>query len=271
MNKPVLYLALVILSVAAATLTLLHFKRAQVIVELAIRPGELSQSHAFLGNNCAACHTPVKGVEAKNCIVCHANERALLQRQPTAFHAEIGSCVTCHTEHQGHVARITQMDHAALTQIALKHAKHDAKADGAHAVQAKQLKQWLADRKGGGDFQNTQLKPEERLLDCATCHQTKDRHFGLFGTDCAQCHNTAKWTIAAFRHPPASSQSCAQCHQAPPSHYMEHFNMISKPVAQQEDWRVAECCGPVRVDQCYRCHQTTSWNDIKGVGFYKHH
>ncbi len=47
--------------------------------------------------------------------------------------------------------------------------------------------------------------------------------------------------------------------------------MISKPVAQQEDWRVAECCGPVRVDQCYRCHQTTSWNDIKGVGFYKHH
>jgi len=117
MNKRVLYLALVILSVAAATLTLLHFKRAQVIAELAVRPGELSQSHAFLGNNCAACHTPVKGVEAKNCIVCHTNNQALLQRQPTAFHAEIGSCVTCHTEHQGHVARITQMDHAALTQI----------------------------------------------------------------------------------------------------------------------------------------------------------
>jgi hypothetical protein len=26
-----------------------------------------------------------------------------------------------------------------------------------------------------------------------------------------------------------------------------------------------------RVDQCYQCHQTTAWNDIKGVGWYKHH
>lgn len=22
---------------------------------------------------------------------------------------------------------------------------------------------------------------------------------------------------------------------------------------------------------CRACHQTTSWNDIKGVGWYKHH
>jgi len=26
-----------------------------------------------------------------------------------------------------------------------------------------------------------------------------------------------------------------------------------------------------RVDQCLLCHQTTSWNDIRGVGWYKHH
>ncbi len=179
MNKPVLYLALVIVGGAAATLAVLHFPRARAATQLAVKPGEVSQPHAFLENNCTACHTAGKGVEAQNCIVCHANDQALLQRQPTAFHEQISSCVPCHTEHQGRVARITEMDHAALTQIAWKHAKHDAKADGAHAVQAKQLKQWLADRKGGGDFQNTQLKPEERLLDCAACHQTKDKHVGI--------------------------------------------------------------------------------------------
>jgi len=26
-----------------------------------------------------------------------------------------------------------------------------------------------------------------------------------------------------------------------------------------------------RVDQCFLCHQTASWNDIKRVGWYKHH
>ena len=25
------------------------------------------------------------------------------------------------------------------------------------------------------------------------------------------------------------------------------------------------------VRQCFLCHQTTAWNDIKGLGRYKHH
>jgi hypothetical protein len=64
-------------------------------------PGELSQAHAFLEHNCAACHTAVEGVKASNCIVCHANNESLLQRQPTSFHASISSCKECHLEHQG--------------------------------------------------------------------------------------------------------------------------------------------------------------------------
>ena len=47
-------------------------------------PGPLSNAHAFLKEDCAACHTPVKGVEDATCVACHANETALLQRQPTA-------------------------------------------------------------------------------------------------------------------------------------------------------------------------------------------
>ena len=262
MTKPILSIALILVAIAAATLAVLHFKRAQVAVERAIRPGELSQPHAFLKNNCAACHTATKGVEAKNCIVCHANNERVLQRQPTAFHAKISSCVACHLEHQGRVTRSTKMDHSALTRIAFTRLKNDAKAGGADVAQAKQLKQWLQEQSSDGHFQNTQLKPEERLLNCATCHQTKDRHRGLFGTDCASCHSTAKWTIAEFRHPSPASQSCAQCHQAPPSHYMMHFKMISMKVAGQEH---------AEVTQCFLCHETTSWNDIKGVGWYKHH
>ncbi len=43
---------------------------------------------------------------------------------------------------------------------------------------------------------------------------------------------------------------------------MGHFEMVSMAIAGQEH---------ARVQQCYLCHQTDAWNDIKGVGWYKHH
>lgn len=43
---------------------------------------------------------------------------------------------------------------------------------------------------------------------------------------------------------------------------MEHFSMISMKVAGIEH---------ADVSQCFLCHKTNSWNDIKGVGWYKHH
>jgi hypothetical protein len=213
-------------------------------------PGELSQAHAFLEHNCAACHTAVEGVKASNCIVCHANNESLLQRQPTSFHASISSCKECHLEHQGRGSLATNMDHVVLAEIGLRQLKDDD-------VDSELLtwsKLWVPP--------HAHITPEETVLNCATCHSNDDRHFQLFGQDCAQCHATDRWTIAEFRHPSPSSMDCVQCHQAPPSHYMMHFKMISMTTAGVEK---------AEVNQCFLCHQTTSWNDIKGVGFYKHH
>jgi hypothetical protein len=232
-----------------------------------VSPGDLSHAHASLENNCAACHTPIKGVERGKCIVCHADNQSLLQRQPTAFHANIQSCTPCHLEHRGRSERPTSMDHAALAQLGLRQLE---KSSESTRTQTAQIKSWL-EQTNHVSFSADTLSKEERSLNCSICHQTKDRHVGLFGSDCAQCHSTTTWMIPEFRHPSVTSQSCAQCHQAPPSHYTMHFEMVSKKIARQEDSQVAECCGPVQVNQCYRCHQTTSWNDIKGVGYYKHH
>jgi hypothetical protein len=221
-------------------------------------PGELLKAHASLQNNCAACHTPLKGVEAKNCIVCHADNKGLLQRQPTAFHANIAECAACHLEHQGRVPSTTKMDHVALAHIGCK--MLESRAMPVVTDMAK-VQRWLKATRPSTHSADHRAA-EEALLNCANCHSTKDKHFGLFGADCAQCHATSQWTIPEFRHPSAVSRDCAQCHQAPPSHYMEHFRMISMTVAEQPH---------ARVEQCFLCHQTTSWNDIKGVGFYKHH
>lgn len=220
-------------------------------------PGLLSASHAHLENNCAACHTSVTGVAPAACIACHANNESLLQRQPTSFHAGISSCRECHPEHLGRARRPTEMDHRALVRIGLRQLKAD-EADSENQATRTQLMRWLA----VGGPPHPRIPAEEAILDCATCHTNDDRHFALFGRDCAACHATDRWTIPEFRHPASGSMDCAQCHQAPPSHYMEHFRMISQKVAGRPR---------ARVDQCYQCHQTTSWNDIKGAGWYKHH
>jgi hypothetical protein len=228
------------------------------------RPGDLSKSHAFLEHNCAACHTSGKGVEASSCIACHANDESLLKRQPTAFHANVGSCVECHREHRGTDRRPTDMEHGALADIGLRHLKADHTPGGEDERVRKDLLDWIGKHQsaGHGSDGRPSLTPQEAVLNCATCHSTKDRHAKLLGQDCAQCHSTTKWTIPEFRHPPPKSMDCVQCHQAPPSHYMKHFEMVSAKVARQPT---------ARVDQCYQCHQTTAWNDIKGVGIYKHH
>lgn len=226
-------------------------------------PGRLSAAHAVLENNCAACHTPVTGVDATSCVGCHANNAALLARQPTAFHAHITSCTECHVEHQGVSRRPSSMDHAALARTGLRELGQGGPESEQQRIR-NQMVDWIRRHGPGAEPApgHPATTPEEAILDCASCHATKDRHVGLFGPDCAQCHGTARWTISEFKHPSPRSTNCAQCHQAPPSHYMEHFGMVSARVANQPN---------AQVNQCYVCHQTTAWNDIKGVGWYKYH
>ena len=218
-------------------------------------PGPLSSAHAFLKENCIACHTPNKGVQGINCIVCHANNAALIQRQATAFHADITTCSPCHLEHSGALAP-TRMDHSALARIGLSQLEQVNASD----PESRRIRQLMNGDKSLPSNEN--VTAAEAILKCASCHAVKDRHQGYFGNECASCHAVAKWTIPEFRHPSPNSQECDQCHKAPPSHSMMHFKMISAAVAKQPS---------AKVNQCYKCHQTTVWNDIRGVGWYKHH
>ena len=111
-------------------------------------------------------------------------------------------------------------------------------------------------------FVHPEVSDKEALLNCTQCHSNDDRHLGLFGEDCVQCHSTDKWSLPKFIHPSSQSRDCNQCHEAPPSHYMQHFKMISAKVAGEPK---------AKVEECYACHQSTSWNDIKRAGWYKHH
>ena len=267
MKSWLLWLALIAAVATAGWLAWARVNPDRSVAHQFVSPGPLSRGHAYLADRCASCHEPNLGVTDAKCTGCHANDERLLGRQPTAFHASISECRTCHVEHQGGTGNPIAMDHVALAKIGARTLARASRTDDASAATLKSLKTWLRIRIPGQLDDSSSLQ----ALNCVGCHATKDRHLDFFGKDCAQCHTMAKWTIAEFRHPSPRSTDCAQCHQAPPSHYMMHFDMISKKIAGQEDAKVAGCCGPAQVNQCYRCHQTTSWNDIRGVGYYKHH
>lgn len=231
----------------------------------AVAPGPLSARHAQLEGRCETCHTPYAGVAAVACVACHADAAALLGQPSTAFHAVADTCAGCHVEHRGG-ARPTAMSHAVLVSI------------GARSRLAGDRSLWVKLARQVAGLAEPDPAPEA-ALDCFTCHAARNPHHdgdpagccghigpgtvgSLFGRACADCHVTTSWKIAGYRHPSPRSTDCDQCHQAPPSHFMGHFEMISKPVAGQMQ---------ARVDQCHLCHQTDAWNDIKGAGWYKHH
>ena len=234
---------------------------SQVAWQRMASPGALSQPHTFLEHDCAACHTPGRGVEAVNCIACHANEQSLLRRQSTAFHADVTECAECHLEHRGIEQRPSRMDHELFARLSMREPDRAAAADPHTRTDAQRPAAFV---KGDSPAAppHAAVTFREAVLDCNACHGNEDRHRQLFGADCAQCHGTTAWTLPEFRHPLPSSTDCAQCHQAPPSHYMMHFQMVSMKVAGIEH---------ADVSQCFLCHKTNAWNDIKGVGWYKHH
>lgn len=206
------------------------------IWDAAISPGPLSASHAFLNNKCESCHTPNRGIVASKCITCHTSAPELLMQPATAFHAHLTDCRGCHSEHQGKNIRPIHMDHAALMKIATEYISKESPKESVHHHTAS--------------------------LDCQSCHVYRDKHQEFFGKQCATCHSTKTWKIPGYLHPSPTSTNCAECHKAPLSHRMMHFEMVDRFVTHEEH---------ARVDQCYLCHKTDSFNDIKGVGWYKMH
>ncbi|MDA9410019.1 class III cytochrome C family protein [Bradyrhizobium sp. CCBAU 45384] len=252
-----LYVVVATLALASAAVTSIALYRGSSEVvpgwKRFVMPGPLSGKHAFLSDRCESCHTPTKGVDAAACIACHAPSAGDLGKQSTAFHAAAaGQCSGCHREHIGG-PRPIRMDHASLLQVAMPPAGGNLFDRTADRL-AEDLKEFLGLPKSE--------RREKAELDCANCHSNRQPHRELFGRQCSNCHGLAFWTIVGFLHPSPTSKDCAQCHQAPPSHYMGHFAMMDRVIAGQEH---------ASVDQCFLCHRTDSFNDIKGVGWMKHH
>ena len=259
MKQLVLWIALIATAVTAASLAVSRSAPMMTAVEQFVSPGPLSPKHAYLSNcRCTSCHEPTAGVTVTSCTACHANDERLLGRQPTAFHASIQECATCHIEHQSTNIRPTAMDHVELAKVGARTLARASRRDADSAATLKSLEKWFRIRSP----EKLDKASAREALDCAGCHDRRDPHLELFGSDCAQCHGFNSWTVPGYQHPSPQSKECVECHKPPPSHLMGHFAMISQGWARKPH---------ARVDECFECHNTTGWNDIVDVGFYKHH
>lgn len=286
-----LYVALGTVGLAAAVLVPTVIIRAGTqalpVWASVASPGPLSSAHAFLGSQCESCHTPNVGIKIEACVTCHIADAVTLANQTNAFHATIGECKGCHIEHQGVDARPIKMDHSVLTAVGLRAAQAEVPPGQQAAAAMTAARRFLAGAAGSAAAAEGEGNPTQPMVDsaatarrlqaglvgsrpalddgglnCASCHSFQDKHDGLFGQQCADCHAVETWEVVGFLHPSAKSQECNQCHQAPPSHYMMHFEMMDQAVTGQHG---------ARVEQCYLCHLTNSFNEIKGVGWLKHH
>ncbi len=148
-------------------------------------------------------------------------------------------CLACHAKNAALLSRKDTAFHAEATRCITCHIEHQGRAARISRME------------------HGVLNPE---VGCPTCHV--DRHQTFFGDRCTECHIVDTWNVRGFRHPSPRSRLCAECHALPPSHLMMHFQMVDQGITGQRD---------ATVDQCWRCHATDHWNNIIGVGIYKHH
>jgi hypothetical protein len=147
---------------------------------------ESYRSHADFETQCQLCHLPFETEQAGQCLKCHTDIRAQLEKND-GLHGQLSqprACATCHQEHRGR-----DFDPSMTALSSFDHTHTRFPLTGKHGT--------LACQKCHTDqtysIANTQ---------CAACHKEPPAHAGLFSTDCASCHTTFGWRPAQFANQP---------------------------------------------------------------------
>jgi len=198
-----------------------------------LNPGQLTEGHKTLDDNCLACHTPFRGATSVQCISCHkqsdisvktvAGALLPIKSSNALFHKGLAdnSCNECHTDHKGRVAK-----------KALKTFKHES------------LSRSISNN-------------------CITCHtnqRPKDALHKFAKGNCTECHTTKRWKPATFDHnryfglDSDHKASCKTCHTDPGNYkqytcYNCHEHSLSIIAAEHRKEGISN------YQNCMKCHR----------------
>jgi len=214
-----------------------------------ISPGNLSQGHHDIEQQCFSCHQAFGGIKNDKCIACHAladigkdSTGAVTVGRQVLFHKKLDkfACTACHTDHAG-------LNPAS----AMKGVEHD-------------------------------MLPNTVINDCINCHQKPADKLHRQLTDaCAKCHNTSEWELKlAFNHnlvQPADRNNCVGCHETPVDAFhrtvkdncskCHSTNKWSPSTFDHTDYFVLDGDHNVK---CATCHLNNNYNAYTCYGCHEH-
>jgi hypothetical protein len=236
------------LSMALSLVTGLTIDEAHAAsIETLLMPGEVSQAHAKLEEQCSNCHDKAnRERQTALCLSCHKEVASDINTH-TGFHGRLpnidrAQCKGCHSDHLGRKADIVR-----LSPTNFNHKFTDFELRGQHTVTACE----------GCHKPNKPYRDASQQ--CVACHQSDDPHQGKLGKECQSCHRESSWPQAAFDHNKTAfllsgahnDKPCMAC----------HFGNRYKGTPQQ----CVSCHAPddahrgSRGAECSKCHNTTNW------------
>ncbi len=224
-----------------------------------LSPGEMSQGHQDIRQQCFSCHQPFGGIENSKCIACHTPADigrdslgivtgTLINGEQVLFHKNLDqyACTVCHTDHAGlnPESAMKGFKHEILPNTVINDCIvcHQKPEDKLHAqltdacAKCHGTTAWKQDLA----FNHGMVQPAERD-NCIGCHQKPEDKLHLQLTDaCVKCHGTTAWKLEkTFDHDMLQSgirSNCVSCHEGPG----DAFHNTVK-------------------DACTKCHSTDKW------------
>lgn len=224
-----------------------------------LMPGDLSNLHAELEQDCQNCHTSFnKAAQNQLCLDCHEEIAddistqqhyhgnllsASLNTSPLVSN-DVLNCQQCHTDHRGREQSLTRASSAHfdhdLTAFALVGKHASARCESCH--------------------QQAEPKREADTA-CISCHREEDAHKGNLGETCQDCHSAESWLEQSFDHSETTDFTLRYSH--------ETLVCTSCHIEQQYEDTPQDChqCHALddvhaggRGNQCANCHDEKDWS-----------
>lgn len=252
---------------------------------LMLSPGELSEGHQDIKNDCAACHQPFWGIETSRCVSCHKideigrndslKNNLAESKEKVSFHSKLKNqeCSSCHSDHNGIHPKMsfTHFDHELLSVDMRSQCNscHEKPVDTLHHQLTLTCSSChnTTDWKFTGSFDHDMITGVNKT-NCTACHhKPKDTFHQSLTDNCDKCHTTTEWKPSTFDHSPYfildkdHHAECATCHTNNNfNHYTCygcHEHSESKITSKHQKH------GIYNFSDCASCHRSGDEHDIK--------